>query len=328
VLKNKRILFIGPRFFGYEKEIRNNLIDFGAEVDFYDDRPANDFFTKLFIRINFQYLVQLKITKYYQLILRKINSKSYDYIFIISPEVLNRNRLQKIQRTQTHSKTILYMWDSFKNKDTIDMLSLFDKIITFDNIDAEKYNLEFLPLFYIKDYEKIENLDTYTYAVSFIGTAHSDRYKIVKSVEQQVKNSDLNIFSFFYLPSSIIFWIRKLFILKYNYGPIEDFSFSSLTQSEIISIVGNSKAVLDINHPLQDGLTSRSIEALGANRKLITTNPNIKKYDFYNANNIAVIDRDNPILHEDFFNTNYVQPRIKVYEKYALKNWLKTIFEL
>ena len=149
MLKNKRILFIGPRFFGYEKEIRNNLIDFGAEVDFYDDRPANDFFTKLFIRINFQYLVQLKITKYYQLILRKINSKSYDYIFIISPEVLNRNRLQKIQRTQTHSKTILYMWDSFKNKDTIDMLSLFDKIITFDNIDAEKYNLEFLPLFYI-----------------------------------------------------------------------------------------------------------------------------------------------------------------------------------
>ena len=73
MLANKKILFIGPRFFGYEEEIRKNLINLGATVDFYDDRPSNDFFTKLFIRINFHYLVQRKIQQYYQLMLENIN---------------------------------------------------------------------------------------------------------------------------------------------------------------------------------------------------------------------------------------------------------------
>ena len=75
---------------------------------------------------------------------------------------------------------------------------------------------------------------------------------------------------------------------------------------------------MDVNHPLQYGLTSRSIEALGANRKLITTNSNVKAYDFFNENNILIIDRKNPIIKEEFFYKNYIKPNKETYEKYSL----------
>ena len=84
---------------------------------------------------------------------------------------------------------------------------------------------------------------------------------------------------------------------------------------------------MDINHPLQYGLTSRCIEALGANRKLITTNENIKDYDFFNESNIRIIDRKNPIINADFFISDYIKPKKEIYEKYSLKNWLINIFD-
>ena len=61
-----------------------------------------------------------------------------------------------------------------------------------------------------------------------------------------------------------------------------------MSQEEIISLISKSKAILDINHPSQVGLTMRTFETLGANKKLITTNENIKIYDFFDKENIDV----------------------------------------
>ena len=46
-LQDKRILYISPKFFGYENKIKQELEDLGAIVDFFDDRPSNDFITKV-----------------------------------------------------------------------------------------------------------------------------------------------------------------------------------------------------------------------------------------------------------------------------------------
>jgi hypothetical protein len=328
MLENKSILYIGPRFFGYEVEIQKTLEAFGAEVDFYDDRPSNDFLMKLFIRLKFKSFVQRKIEDYYHRIYENIKLKTYDYVFVIAPETLNYEKLEQIKKIQSKAEYILYMWDSFENKNSFNTIDLFDKVITFDSNDATKYKLNFLALFYIKKYEEISDIDKHTYAICFTATAHSDRYQIAKKIEKQLNNFNLSMVSFFYLPNSVMYWVRKLFINKYQYGSISDFSFSSLSQSEIISIVESSQAVLDVNHPLQYGLTSRSIEALGANRKLITTNSNVKTYDFYNENNILIIDRKNPFINEEFFHTDYIKPNKETYEKYSLENWLINVFDL
>lgn len=62
----------------------------------------------------------------------------------------------------------------------------------------------------------------------------------------------------------------------------------------------------------------------GCKRKLVTTNSDIKNYDFYNENNILIysesIDLDSP-----FFKNEYEELPDEIYEKYSLKNWLITM---
>jgi len=182
-------------------------------------------------------------------------------------------------------------------------------------------------LFYIKDYENVRKLDAYKHDICFMATAHSDRYKIVKNIKKQLDDWDLEMFSFLYLPSKVIYWVRKLFVPRYRYGSINDFSFNSLSQQEIIDVIEQSKVVLDINHPLQHGLTMRSIEALGAKRKFITTNENIRNYEFYNENNILIINRKNPIINRSFLNKEYEVLDAGIYEKYTLRTWLTKVFD-
>lgn len=326
MLKGKNILFIGPKFFGYEIEIKKTLINLGAKVDFYDERPKNSFLVRVFIRVNFKFLINDLIEKYYDTLFDEVKNIRYDYIFVVSPETLNFEKINRLKNLQPNSKFILYMWDSFKNKNSLNIISLFHDVVTFDDSDAKEYKLRFLPLFYIKEYENIQKLDTYKYDLCFTATAHSDRYFIATSIKNQLLNKGFLMFTYFYLPSKIMYWIRKFFIKKYKYGNIADFSFSSLTQLQIIGIIENSKVVLDINHPLQYGLTSRCIEALGAQRKLVTTNSNIVNYDFYDPNNIYVIDRNKPKINSSFFETEYKLLSNSIYQKYSLENWLIAIF--
>ena len=49
--------------------------------------------------------------------------------------------------------------------------------------------------------------------------------------------------------------------------------------SEVMKIFKESRCVLDAPQAGQTGLTIRTIECLGAKRKLITTNKDIVKYD-------------------------------------------------
>lgn len=86
--------------------------------------------------------------------------------------------------------------------------------------------------------------------------------------------------------------------------------------------------MIDIAHPNQKGLSMRPFEALGLKRKLITNNTDIKNYDFYNENNIFVVNDFNNIeIPDSFLNNPYEELPDKIYEKYYIKNWLKTILE-
>lgn len=326
-LSGKRILYISPRFFGYEDEIEHVLTnDFGAYVDFYDDRPSNDFWTKVFIRLKLKSLLKRKIDSYYKSIFDAIKEKIYDYIFVISPETLSQKELIVIRNLQPHAQFILYMWDSFKNKNSFELLPLFHKVLSFDSQDAQKYNLIFHPLFYSGIYSGGHPSSHTPYDLCSIATAHSDRYVLVQKIKHELNSINLRLFSFMYLPSQMMYWVRKLFLKKYHYGNMSDFSFTPMSSQEIVSIMAQAQVILDINHPAQYGLTMRTFEALGLQKKIITTNKNIKDYDFYTEENILIIDRDSPKINVEFFKTPYVPLPQKVYEKYSLKNWIQFVF--
>ena len=109
-------------------------------------------------------------------------------------------------------------------------------------------------------------------------------------------------------------------INKYNHkGFLKE---DSISLNEVDNIFNSSKVVLDLNHRNRQGMTINCITALAKNKKLITTNNRIIEEEFYNPNNILVIDENKPVLNIDFFK-NEVTP-IDI-EHLRLDNWLKLI---
>lgn len=328
-IKDKKILFFAPSFFNYEIEIKNKLINLGAKVDFYDERMKPTNLEKVIIRLKKDLLLK-KIKNYYQKIIEENKNKKYDYIFFLSPETITRELLIQLKKSQKQAKLILYMYDSIKNKkNALEILDEFDDCFTFDKGDSKEYsNFKFLSLFYLDEYknssQKKKNIK---YDLSFIGTIHTDRYRIIKKIGQLLIEKKLVLKTYMYFPSKLMYLFMKIFNKDYRYSKFKEFSFSSISKEEILEILLSSRIILDIQHPNQIGLTMRTIEMIGLKKKIITTNGNIKEYDFYNPNNILIIDRENVEIDYSFFQKEYIELDEKIYEKYSLENWLNTIFQ-
>lgn len=90
----------------------------------------------------------------------------------------------------------------------------------------------------------------------------------------------------------------------------------------------DSTIMIDIQRPEQVGLTFRVFESLGYRKKLITTNKDVVNYDFYNPNNILVLDPENIKIPESFLESEYQEVPEEIFNKYQIKNWVKKILEI
>lgn len=330
MLEGKKVLFFSINFFGYQTEIKNKLIELGAKVDYFDERPKNTFWYKFLIRLN-KRLVKSRIEKYYKNIILKTKLIDYDYVFIIKGEVITPKIIKDLKEHQKDAKYILYLWDSIKHRQsTKKLFPFFDKILSFDLNDTKKYPyLHFRPLFFLDTYAQIPlPKNKQKNDLVFIGTAHPDRYPVLMKVHNYCKSNNLKTYFFIYLQDWRVFYVWKIFSKSFRKAKKNDFEFESINKEEIKSIIKNTTCVLDVEKSIQSGLTMRSLEVLGARRKLITTNNTIKSYDFYNENNICIIERENPVISKEFIRNDYQEIDLEIYKKYSLEYWLKEVFKL
>ncbi|WP_371017773.1 lipopolysaccharide biosynthesis protein [Pseudalkalibacillus sp. JSM 102089] len=327
-LTGKRILFIAPTFFGYEKEIKEKMISLGASVDFFDERPSNDFITKSLIRIN-RNLIAKKNDEHYESIISSTKDNFYDYILLIRGEAISRKKLKELKISNPKSKLILYLWDSINyNPNTKRIMDLFDSIYTFDINDANKYKeMKFRPLFYIDIYNEISNESITDDSIDllFVGTVHTDRYLVLQSIKKQLDYQGVNYYFYMYYPSKLLFWVKKLFDPKFRSANMSDFNFKGLNKQELRNFYKRSKVILDIERPKQVGLTIRTLEVMGAKKKLITTNESVKKYDLYNSKNIFIVNRDKPEISKEFFVEKGAEIDKKIYSYYSIEAWIKEV---
>lgn len=325
-LQKKSVLLFCPQFFSYELEIKKALEKLGANVFWYDDRPGNDFLSKGLIRINKKFL-RSKIKKYYQNILNRLGKQNIDYLFFVNPEAISKSILKDFRETFPNAKCLLYMWDSFGNRrQNIELLSLFDDKFTFDFNDAEKYGLKLRALFYTDVYKENKKNDADKYDILFIGTVHTDRYHLAKTVTKDIPSHRKKMY--FYLSSKALFYTKKAFVKSFKNIKYSDIYFQSLNHTDIAKLMSETKTVLDINHPKQTGLTMRTLETLGAGRKLITINQEVIKYDFYDPQNILVIDRQNPEISPEFLKSETKDLPSEILYKYSIEGWIKEIFDI
>lgn len=325
-LQGKKVLYVAPRFFGYEKEIEDELVRRGAEVDFVLDRPFDTPLMKAITKVRRDWIIG-SADRYYSAELNKFGNKEYDLVFVISGQTLSTSTLARWRAGCPSAKFILYMWDSFANRRwAVDNLQFFDHCFSFDRNDSAKYGLNFRPLFFSPGFEVIQQLDP-KFDISFVGTAHTDRYAVVSAVRQKLGDK-VNSFWYLFLQAKWVFWIYKIINPAFRKAKISDFNFLSLSKSAVQEIFSSSRAVLDVEHPQQTGLTMRTLETLGAKKKLITTNAGVREYDFFSPDNICVIDRKFPEIPAAFLYESYVDVSPEIYEKYRLEGWMDEMLDV
>ncbi|MEQ6996724.1 hypothetical protein ABQE21_01510 [Enterococcus casseliflavus] len=325
------LLLIMPNFFTYPQDIVDELESMGFKVDFFDDRPSVNPIIKSIIRIN-KNLINFYIKSYFKKIILKTQTKEYSYVFVISGQSFSfsKEMVRKLKNQNKNAEFILYQWDSLANFSYIkDFYEFFDRKYSFDQLDCQKVeNLEFLPLFYTKQYGDlgVKKYNSYQYDFSFVGTAHPKKYAFIKEVTQKLYDVYPSQFIYLYMPSKIIFYFRKITNKLFKKASINEFNYIPLAKNEVSEVYANSSCILDSAQDNQNGLTIRIIEALGAKKKVITTNENVKEYDFYKEENIYIyngqIDFDSK-----FFNEPYSDVEASIYESYSLESWLKKIIE-
>jgi hypothetical protein len=327
-LKNKKILFISTSFFEYENKIKNKLLEFGAYVDYFDERPFKNTFLKALLKIN-PILFKSITIKYFNIILKNIETRDYDYVFIIKCEIIPISILKKFKKNFKSAKFILYLYDSINNIIGIEpKFSYFDSIFTFDMQDVNNFpNLIFRPLFFIDNLKShIEFNTKIRYDISFIGTIHSDRLKIIKKIEQLCEKNGYNYFFYPYLQAKFIYYFYRLIKSEFRNTNIFFFKFKKLDTSDLVKIINSTKVILDIQHPKQTGLTMRTIETIALRKKIITTNNSIMSYDFYHPNNVHIISRNEVAIPKDFLESPFREVNDEIVNRYSLESWIIEIF--
>jgi len=327
MLNGQTIILIAPHFFGYSAEIENLLVSWGARVFRYENRPSTKVWMKILIRV-FPRLSAPISERYFERIFEQHLHDNITRLLVLRGEALSPRAVRRFAELFPGVPRTMYLWDSFRN-DRLASAKVggMNWTCTFDPLDARRDSrLSYLPLFYLKEFAQMQgrqpDLD-----LSFVGTIHSDRYSILKRIKNKLR-PNIKAYFFMYFPSRLQYWMRRVGDPDFWSARPADFSFQSLSKTQVSEIFSRSNVVIDIERTIQAGLTMRTIEALGAQRKLVTTNPLVRHHDFFDPANIWVIDRKSPEIPEEFLTKPFQKTSLKVLEKYSIEHWLKTLLGL
>lgn len=314
-----KLLITCPKFFGYEELIKDESEKLGYSTTLIDDRLGLNFLQQAKLRKNISTKkIALKVLSNFRHILKL---EEYDHWLCINPEGINYEVIKFIS-TKVANKKIIYCWDSLTNKKNISsILNLFDVKYSFDTNDCTTYNLEHLPLYFSNHYSSKER-SSHDNNIYITGTVHSDRFKIIDTLSEKGFKIDYRLYSKNYL-FTFYFLLKGVIPFKY----LKYISYSSLTHKSISSIYKKYNFILDISHPLQSGLTNRTFEVLASGCSLITTNENIKNYNFYDKSHIFILKRDYSNINDLknwMISTKGLDNKINM-QDYTLSNWLKKI---
>ncbi len=328
-LSNKKILLFIPRGRGiYGKGIIRELESRGAAVTVYDERPSESTVLKVTLRLA-KGLIKSYLYYYFRRIVTENKFIEFDYVLIVRGEGINPEIMTMMRNEFINARFILYLWDSLAANNTLNVFPFFDRILSFDKSDVDNHSeLIFRPLFFLPEYSQKAETSERPIDVLFIGTVHNDRVSIIKYIEDKCKGLRFKTFFYFYFPSRLLFLKKWITDPAFRNTRMGDFNYKLLSSEQVSNYMALSKSSLDVEGPGQNGLTMRTIEVLGAKRKLITTNKTIKNYDFYDERNILIIDRKKPDIDPSFILSPYIDIYSKIYEKYSLKGWIDDIFEL
>lgn len=220
---------------------------------------------------------------------------------------------------------VSYHYDGlFRSEKIFDKINYFDKFYVFNrsDLDLEKYALKPATNFYF-DFEESQDDDfSLKSKFYFLGSHHESRFNMLIDLKKQLTQ----------ISHSTLF---EIVFCQADFDKIHKYTTHGIICSkEIIDYedylkkIKNTEIIIDLLINEHSGLSFRVFESLKYKKKLITNNSKVKNYNFYNPNNILVLESININDIKTFLETPYQETEEKIYEQYSFTNWLNYILEI
>lgn len=317
-----RICLISFDFWNYDHHIVDALQKKGVNAhhihlqDYEHSYPTpfhriGNFLGKLILNRN------IKKIKREEYILKELSALGkQDQILFINPEIISVETHQKISRLT--NRYIAYLYDSCTRRPIDHLLDakLFDTVFSFDPEDVK--NFDFKPLtnyiyFDKKSITKAEHIKFDCFTICYLDERLDTVNRIAAIFSRKNLKSDF-----------VIVGKNK----PENLHNDIVFSENIFNQEQVHNKINESIAILDLLRDDQEGLSFRIFEAMGFQKKIITSNKYAQEFDFYNPENILIIDPENPEIPESFFKTPYIPIPEEIYRKYSLEGWVEEVFNI
>ncbi|RZJ29016.1 MAG: hypothetical protein EOO48_08525 [Flavobacterium sp.] len=313
-MENRKILFITYDTSGYYTPVYEALQKRFQSVEFYNTAKMSYRYAN-FLERTYSFFYKLitgnKLKNYlkYQKVIDSLESDKYDVTIMIRPDLFFDSQLELLK--EKSSRIVAYYHDSINEiprKDKV--IHFFDKVFSYEKKDVKDFNLQFLTNFIYREKPQTS-------------TAEYDAFTVMSS---DYRVAALKKLAAFFETRGVK---AKLIVSGKNRGDASssiEYIDRRMSLEEASDEVQKSRILVDIHkYGVQNGLTFRVFEAMGFRKKLITTNADIVNYDFYDPNNICVIDPENIVIPDAFLSTPYREIATSIYQKYTVEGWLDQI---
>ena len=319
-----KICVISFDFWGYdahivetlkEKGIEANHIKIGAvSYENFGERLTN-FFSKVFLGKN------LKYQKRQKFVIEQLDKLGHqDQILVLNADTFDHSTLEYMKKSTNRFITFLY--DNLDRCPVQDKLHFFDKIYSFDDKDIEKHGFERLTNYNYLPFLSQENQNPSEDAL-YITSYDKKRIKQLEILSRKFEELRLK-FDLYVIGKKS--WKNQL-MKPFSKNKIV-FTRKRINHENLPEFYKRTKVILDLMRENQYGLSFRVFEAMALEKKIITDNEKIKNYDFYNPNNILVLNKDFSNITKEFFETPYQSLPEGIYKKYTLEKWVERVFNL
>lgn len=218
----------------------------------------------------------------------------YDWHYLTkSPYIFNLLNKKYINLTTVYCFTNLSKVTGAKTFGILSSLkNTYDQVYAFDKLDSEKFGFKYSKLIYAPIRENIITNVKPEYDLFYIGQA-KDRLQHLIEIFRHAKNEGLRC---------------KFFITEVpreqQYADPDITYNQNLSYKEVLMYISKSKGIVDAIQGDSTGMTIKTCEAVFWNKKLITTNIQVKDEPYYKVNNILIYN--NQISLKEFMNLNFI----------------------
>lgn len=345
-----RILLLAPSNYEFSFEICKELERKKHEVKFIEDKTfACDYYlsynnkTKRILK----YIIG-RSTKKKNIYWRKmfndggeLHEYHCDLLLCINGYSLCENFFLQLKKNNPDIRLVYYLWDSCRLYAFHKNFRYFDKCFTFDIEDAKKFQIEYLPMFWMPVSGSVSVNEKPR--VFFVGSIHSDRYQVLKAIISQLNTLSIDYYIKLYVPRKMTrilalrVFVNKMMGINNVLNDIYEILSSDEKPSFIVDTPINlfefnkemAKAthIIDIEQPCQTALAPRVVQALAMGKRIISTNYHFQELNFYDLDYVWLIDRNKPIIDITFLKSRKKVSVSNSIQELELSKWIYHLLE-